>query len=176
MSSVVSNLYSNSIVKYAVAGAGLCFLGYCIYFDSKRRNHPDFKKKLRERRKKSNSTKSSKTGSIQLPDLQNQEAVQKFFFEQVQLGEELLAAGDVENAVEHLSNAVPLCGQPQQLLQVLEQTLPPQVFQLLVQKLPEVNKRYASMFASSMAMPSAASAAPGASKGPTLTLAEDDVE
>lgn len=77
---------------------------------------------------------------------------------------------------EHLSNAVPLCGQPQQLLQVLEQTLPPQVFQLLVQKLPEVNKRYASMFASSMAMPSAASAASGASKGPTLTLAEDDVE
>lgn len=49
-------------------------------------------------------------------------------------------SGDVENAVEHLSNAVPLCGQPQQLLQVLEQTLPPQVFQLLVQKLPEVNK------------------------------------
>lgn len=34
-------------------------------------------------------------------------------------------------------------------------------------------QRYASMFASSMAMPSSA---PGASKGPTLTLAEDDVE
>lgn len=50
MSSVVSNLYSNSIVKYAVAGAGLCFLGYCIYFDNKRRNHPDFKKKLKERK------------------------------------------------------------------------------------------------------------------------------
>lgn len=32
------------------------------------------------------------------------------------------------------------------------------------------------MFASSMAMPTAASAAPGASKGPTLTLTEDDVE
>lgn len=50
MSSVVSNLYSTSIVKYAVAGAGLCFLGYCIYFDNKRRNHPDFKKKLKERK------------------------------------------------------------------------------------------------------------------------------
>ncbi|XP_022332124.1 mitochondrial import receptor subunit TOM20 homolog [Crassostrea virginica] len=172
MSTVMSNLYSNSIVKYAVAGAGLCFLGYCIYFDNKRRNHPDFKKKLRERRQRSKLTKTSKSSDIQLPDLQNQEAVQKFFFEQIQLGEELIAAGEVEKAVEHLSNAVPLCGQPQQLLQVLEQTLPPQVFHLLVQKLPEVNKRYASLFASSMATP------PGqaASKGPTLTLAEDDVE
>ena len=46
----MSNLYSNSMVKYAVAGAGLCFLGYCIYFDNKRRNHPDFKKKLKERK------------------------------------------------------------------------------------------------------------------------------
>lgn len=52
----------------------------------------------------------------------------------------LCITGEVEKAVEHLSNAVPLCGQPQQLLQVLEQTLPPQVFHLLVQKLPEVNK------------------------------------
>ncbi|XP_061174746.1 mitochondrial import receptor subunit TOM20 homolog [Saccostrea echinata] len=172
MSSVGSNLYSSTLVKCAVAGAGLCFLGYCIYFDNKRRSHPDFKKRLKERRNKSKVGKSSKASEIQLPDLQNQEAVQKFFFEQVQLGEELLAAGDVENAVEHLSNAVPLCGQPQQLLQVLEQTLPPQVFQLLIQKLPEVNKRYASMFASSFQMPSSAQAA----KGPTLTVVEDDVE
>jgi len=33
-----------------------------------------------------------------------------------------------------------VCGQPQHLLQVLQQTLPPQVFQLLVQKLPTVNQ------------------------------------
>jgi import receptor subunit TOM20 len=29
-------------------GAGLAFLGYCFYFDHKRRSHPDFKKKLIE--------------------------------------------------------------------------------------------------------------------------------
>jgi len=38
--------------------------------------------------------------------------------------------------VDHLSNAVAVCGQPQQLLQVLQQTLPPQVFQMLLMKLP----------------------------------------
>jgi len=45
-------------------------------------------------------------------------------------------AGDIETGVDHLSNAVAVCGQPQQLLQVLQQTLPPQVFQMLLMKLP----------------------------------------
>ena len=46
---------------------------------------------------------------------------------QVQLGEELLATGDIANGVEHLSLAVAVCGQPHSLLGVLQQTLPPQV-------------------------------------------------
>lgn len=29
-------------------GLGLAFVGYCVYFDQKRRSHPDFKKKLIE--------------------------------------------------------------------------------------------------------------------------------
>jgi len=45
-------------------------------------------------------------------------------------------SGDIETGVDHLSNAVAVCGQPQQLLQVLQQTLPPQVFQMLLMKLP----------------------------------------
>ena len=51
-----------------------------------------------------------------------------------------LCSGETEEGVEHLSNAVAVCGQPQQLLQVLQQTLPPQVFALLVQKLPSVGE------------------------------------
>ena len=79
----------------------------------------------------------------------------------VQLGEELLAQGEIETGVEHLSNAVAVCGQPQQvyftkllqymlnllpflfpqqLLQVLQQTLPPQVFRLLLERLPIVGQ------------------------------------
>lgn len=45
----------------------------------------------------------------------------------MQLGEELLSQGDIENGVEHLSLAVAVCGQPHSLLGVLQQTLPPQV-------------------------------------------------
>uniref|UniRef100_A0A2K6LN41 Translocase of outer mitochondrial membrane 20 n=1 Tax=Rhinopithecus bieti TaxID=61621 RepID=A0A2K6LN41_RHIBE len=68
------------------------FIGYCIYFDHKRRSDPSFKNRLRERRNRS----------------------------------------EYEKGVDHLTNAIAVCGQPQQLLQVLQQTLPPPVFQMLL--------------------------------------------
>lgn len=52
------------------------------------------------------------------PDMKDHEAVQRFFLQEIQLGEELLAAGDLENGVDHLGNAVAVCGQPNDLLQV----------------------------------------------------------
>ncbi|KAM5163099.1 mitochondrial import receptor subunit TOM20 homolog [Mantella aurantiaca] len=129
--------------KTSAIAAGVCgalFLGYCIYFDRKRRNDPDFKNRLREKRKKQKLAKE-RAGQSRLPDLKDAEAVQKFFLEEIQLGEELLAQGDFEKGVDHLTNAIAVCGQPQQLLQVLQQTLPPQVFQMLLTKLPTINQR-----------------------------------
>lgn len=51
------------------------------------------------------------------------------------MGEALIASGDIEQGVEHLANAIVVCGQPTQLLQILQQTLPAQVFNLLIQKM-----------------------------------------
>lgn len=93
-------------------------------------------------------------GTTQIPDLKDTEAMQQFFLQEVQLGEELLGTGDIELGVEHLSNAVAVCGQPQQLLQVLRQTLPPQVFQMLLQRLPAVSQRISSAAASPSVMES----------------------
>ncbi|ODM98548.1 Mitochondrial import receptor subunit TOM20 [Orchesella cincta] len=122
----------------AAAGlSGLLIVGYCIYFDQKRRNDPNFKKKLRERRKQK---RLAKTTGCNMPDLRDQEAVQKFFLSEVQLGEDLLSQGDVEGAVEHLGSAIAVCGHPQQLLQILQQTLPPQVFHRLLQRLPMIGQ------------------------------------
>lgn len=73
-----------------------------------------------------------------VPDRRDAAAVQQFFLEEIQRGEELLALGDIEEAVSHLTKAVAVCSQPQQLLQVFHQTLPEQVFQLLVQKLADM--------------------------------------
>lgn len=39
---------SKTTIGIAAGVAGTLFLGYCIYFDHKRRKDPDFKKKLRE--------------------------------------------------------------------------------------------------------------------------------
>ncbi|XP_062375646.1 translocase of outer mitochondrial membrane 20 [Sardina pilchardus] len=132
--------------KTSTLAAGVCgalVIGYCIYFDRKRRSDPNFKKKLLERRKNQKVSKA-KTGLAKLPDLKDAEAVQKFFLEEIQLGEELLAQGDYEKGVDHLTNAIAVCGQPQQLLQVLQQTLPPPVFQMLLTKLPTISQRIVS--------------------------------
>ncbi|KAJ8956970.1 hypothetical protein NQ318_012134 [Aromia moschata] len=117
------------------------------------------KKKLRQRRRaKKAAASSGKHTTTVFPDMKDHEAVQRFFLQEIQLGEELLAAGDLENGVDHLGNAVAVCGQPNDLLQVLQQTLQPNVFHLLIQRLPAVAPRLMK------------AQAPGAS------LQEDDVE
>ncbi|TKS68763.1 Mitochondrial import receptor subunit TOM20 -like protein [Collichthys lucidus] len=177
--------------KTSALAAGVCgalFVGYCIYFDRKRRSDPNFKNRLREPKfletlgaleETSNSliheavsvtvlrakcrcvtddlivcvfvagrrkmkVAKERAGMAKLPDLKDAEAVQKFFLEEIQLGEELLAQGDYEKGVDHLTNAIAVCGQPQQLLQVLQQTLPPPVFQMLLTKLPSISQRIVS--------------------------------
>lgn len=61
----------------------------------------------------------------------------------------ILLLGEYEQAVKHLTNAVLVCGQPQQLLQLFQNTLPSNVFQMLVENLnglptgmKEVSKKY----------------------------------
>ncbi|KAM8852088.1 translocase of outer mitochondrial membrane 20 [Synchiropus picturatus] len=132
--------------KASVIVAGVCgalFVAYCVYFDRKRRSDPLFKEKLRERRRKQKKS-SEKPGPAKLPDLKDAGAVEKFFLEEIQQGEELLSRGDFERGVDHLTNAIAVCGQPQQLLQVLQQTLPPPVFQMLLTKLPTISQRIIS--------------------------------
>uniref|UniRef100_A0A8B9Y7F3 Translocase of outer mitochondrial membrane 20 n=1 Tax=Bos mutus grunniens TaxID=30521 RepID=A0A8B9Y7F3_BOSMU len=102
----------NSAIATGVCGA--LFIGYCVYFvyfDRKRRSDPNFKNRLRKRRKK-------------------------------------------QKGVDHLTNAIAVCGQPQQLLQLLQQSLPPPAFQMLLTKFPAVSQRTVS----------------------AQSLAEDDVE
>ena len=74
-----------------------------------------------------------------------------YLFQEVQLGEELLATGDIPNGVEHLALAVAVCGQPHSLLSVLQQTLPPQIYHLLLQNLEVINKNYRDMSVSQQA-------------------------
>lgn len=49
---------------------------------------------------------------------------------------ELIVSGEHRMGVEHLSNALLVCGQPQELLRVFKHTLPPNVFEMLLHKIP----------------------------------------
>lgn len=60
------------------------------------------------------------------------------------MGETLIARGDFESGVEHLANALVVCGQPARLLQVLQTTLPAQVFAMLILKMQEFGNRSGS--------------------------------
>eukprot|EP00069_Balaena_mysticetus_P022671 bmy_14449T0 len=91
----------------AVCGA-VAFLGDCVYFDRKRRGDPAFKRRLRE-------TKNEK--------------LQQLFLQEVRMGELWLSRGEHRKGVEHLSNALLVCGQPQELLKVFRHTLPPKMKQ-----------------------------------------------
>lgn len=41
---------SKAVLGLCAGVSATLFIGYCIYFDKKRHNDPDFKKKLRERK------------------------------------------------------------------------------------------------------------------------------
>lgn len=133
---------SKTAISAAAAGiAGLCFVGYCIYFDRKRRSDPNFKSNLRKKRLMAKEhEQAARAAKSAFPDFTDQQAVQRFFLQEVQMGESYLEQGDVEKGVEHLANAVVVCGQPTELLNVLQRTLPERVFELLIKKLPELGK------------------------------------
>jgi mitochondrial import receptor subunit TOM20 len=115
--------------------AGAC-MGYCMYLDWKGSSDPEGKKKLREERRT-----APRVEETTLPNLEDREAVQRFFVKEFQLGKELLDQGKIEDAVEHLCHAVAVCTQPQVLLQAFQQELPPQVFRSILERLPKIGHR-----------------------------------
>jgi import receptor subunit TOM20 len=129
--------------KIAIGGA-VAFVGYAIYFDYKRRSHPLYQQHIRERRRAKGEGGSTSNSSTVLPDMRNNQEVQAFFLQEVQLGEELMSSPNpahLREGAEHLANAILFCGQSEQLLSIFQQTFPPEHFQLVLSKLPEAKAR-----------------------------------
>lgn len=80
-------------MKALIAGgvAAATFLSYCVYFDYQRRSDPMYKKKLREKRRAERNKARENELDIPMPAAMDQMSLQKFFMEQVQLGEDKLA-------------------------------------------------------------------------------------
>nr|BAH71090.1 ACYPI001160 [Acyrthosiphon pisum] len=139
---MITTEVSKTAISAAAAGiAGLCFVGYCFYFDRKRRSDPNFKSNLRKKRLLAKEHElAARAAKSAFPDFTDQQAVQRFFLQEVQMGESYLEQGDAARGVEHLANAVVVCGQPTELLNVLQRTLPDPVFDMLIKKLPGIGQ------------------------------------
>ncbi|XP_011383224.1 TOMM20-like protein 1 [Pteropus medius] len=127
------------LAALAACGA-VAFLGYCVYFDRKRRADPAFKRRLRDKRRA--QQQKAERPCAQLWDPAKNEKLQELFLQEVQMGELWLSRGEHRMGVEHLSNALLVCGQPQELLKVFKHTLPPKVFEMLLQKIPLICQQF----------------------------------
>uniref|UniRef100_A0A0N4ZW14 Mitochondrial import receptor subunit TOM20 homolog n=1 Tax=Parastrongyloides trichosuri TaxID=131310 RepID=A0A0N4ZW14_PARTI len=135
---------SNWLLYGVVAGAAA--IGTGIVLDYIRRSDPDYKKKVRERRK--NANKNVNSSKITLPKINpnNPSEVQSLFMQEVQIGEECMSSGRVEEGIDHIAVAVNLCGYPQQLLQVFQQTFPPEHFEKLIERIPVTRELVKEIF------------------------------
>ena len=128
-------------VGVAIAGGlGLAFIGYCFYFDRKRRSDPEFRQKLMEKRMRQRQARADQDSS-KYPDLTDETAIQSFFMSEIALGEQLMGLGDIENGIEHLANAVAVTAHNESLINALRSNLPVPLFKLLILRLPKVNQK-----------------------------------
>lgn len=119
---------------------GIGFFAYCIYFDYKRRNAPDYQQKVRERRERERLARE-KENEIELPPLNDKAAVEAFFIREIEAGEELLQSGDTDNAVKHMSYAVATCSQAESFLRYLKEALPTTAYSKLLEELVKVKEK-----------------------------------
>ena len=124
---------------YIGAACSVGLLAYCVYFDQKRRNAPDYREKVKARREQQKKARDNE--HIELPANDDKDAAEKFFVKEIEIGEELIQAGEVDRAVKHLSYAVVFCPQPQSLLQYMKEVLPTSAYVKLVENVAVANKR-----------------------------------
>jgi import receptor subunit TOM20 len=129
------------LLNYKTVGSACAagFVAYCLYFDHKRRNAPDYRERVKERRER--KRKAQQQDDIELPPENDREAIEKFFVKEIEFGEEAIQKGDIDMAVKHFSYAVIFCPQPQNLLKYMREALPTSAYTKLVDNLPIANQR-----------------------------------
>lgn len=124
----------------------LMFLGYCVYFDRKRRSDPNYRRLVHERRHRQRLQTMRRHVADREPvamalDPNDQAALELYFLSEMKTGEELISQGRLDAGLTHLANAIALCAQPAKLLEILQATFPECIFRPLVAKLLEMRQR-----------------------------------
>lgn len=129
----------NSLLVLTAGTAGAILLGYCIYYDRKRRSDPNYKRKVHERRQKINALPFVyDAASEETFELNDHEVVQHYFQNEIRLAEDLFRQAKLDTGLVHLANAIMVCAQPVALLEAMKVALPERIFNLLLTKLPDL--------------------------------------
>eukprot|EP00043_Microstomoeca_roanoka_P019987 m.233280 g.233280 ORF g.233280 m.233280 type:complete len:163 (-) comp17082_c5_seq2:100-588(-) len=145
--SKMSALLQNKLALAGIAAAA-AFVGYCIYFDQKRRAAPDFREKLTEKRRQAKLEEEQKRQQAgqDLPtreQMMDQRALKQYFVDAMAAGQEAMHQGNMQMAARCFVNALRVYQDPAALLQVLKQTVPPELFMRVVQELQELKTQQA---------------------------------
>ncbi|KAL1917887.1 uncharacterized protein VTP21DRAFT_3721 [Calcarisporiella thermophila] len=134
-------------VLSALAAAGV---GYAIYFDHKRRNDPQFRRKLKKEKKRAQKVKQEKEEASKkelldslksaleevdkekFPD--SVEAKEKYFMDYISKGEALFVQGESKHqeAAICFFKALKVYPQPMELVMIYQKTIPESVFALVM--------------------------------------------
>ncbi|KAG0253407.1 hypothetical protein DFQ27_007426 [Actinomortierella ambigua] len=141
---------TSTVVAATVGALAIGFVGYAIYFDSKRRNDPEFRRKLKKERKRlmkqakeeqdKMQKSSSKTIEEALAGINEEEFPtsleerEKFCMEQLSMGEALFTRGPegYDMAAVCFYKALKVYPSPAELVMVYQKTIPPEVFTLVM--------------------------------------------
>ncbi|KAM8720110.1 hypothetical protein ACLKA7_006200 [Drosophila subpalustris] len=140
---------SRSLMALTAGTAGAIILGYCLYFDQKRRSDPEYKRKIRERRQRDLAT----TENQAISDTIDQSALELSFYNEMKVGEQLISSGNIADGVTHFANAIMMCAQPLPLFQTFQESLPDFVFMPLLMKLTELQANRSSSKENSTSTP-----------------------
>ncbi|KAF9435377.1 hypothetical protein BGZ76_006417 [Entomortierella beljakovae] len=141
---------TTTVVAATISVLAVATIGYAIYFDSKRRNDPEFRRKLKKERKRAQkiakdeakrlSTQSAQTAEEALSTIKDDdfpasmEEREKFCMEQLSAGEALFTQGpqNFGQAAICFYKALKVYPAPAELVMVYQKTIPPEVFNIVM--------------------------------------------
>ncbi|KAK3813404.1 MAG: MAS20 protein import receptor-domain-containing protein [Benniella sp.] len=141
---------TSTIVAVTVGTLAVATVGYAIYFDQKRRNDPEFRRKLKKEKKRAQKQQKEeekkKVVSIAQMIEQALESIkedefptlpeerEKFCMEQLSTGEALLSRGPEAYGIAAICfyKALKVYQAPTELVMVYQKTIPPEVFTVVM--------------------------------------------
>ena len=144
-------------LNYLIYGSALAFGSYCMYFDYKRRNDSEFQSYLKNQKKKAAALRSSRLDqqkkkfdySLNILEPLSDADKESYVMQNLQIGEKLVLEGPqaYDTAATCFYRALKYIGpQAQTLFEVLSQSLPPAVTQLIIEKMKEDMEKKPSKF------------------------------